>query len=102
MNPMKPPDQDDAASAATTEGAAGATGEQALPVPGAPPPAMPAQRNGAAAQHDPVRDPVRDPLRGLADPAPASGSLPGGKPRPSLWTRIKRAFQYGSQGGETN
>jgi len=45
-----------------------------------------------------------DPLRGLADPAQAPGGVvpaPGAAQRLSLWARIKRAFQYGSQGGET-
>ena len=36
------------------------------------------------------------PLRGLADAEPG---LP--RERRSLWARIKRAFQYGSQGGES-
>ena len=42
-----------------------------------------------------------DALRGLAsvgDP-PSSASM-GSAPRLSLWARIKRAFQYGSQGRE--
>lgn len=38
-----------------------------------------------------------DPLRGLA-PAPPDEPAATDGPRPSLWTRIKRAFQYGSQG----
>lgn len=40
----------------------------------------------------------RDPLRGLADVGPDATSE--GAPKPSLWTRIKRGFQYGSQGGD--
>lgn len=40
-----------------------------------------------------------DPLRGLADAPAAHAAAPGANP-PSLWSRIKRAFQYGSQGGE--
>ena len=41
---------------------------------------------------------VGDPLRGLADAG--VGTAATGAPRPSLWVRIKRAFQYGSQGGK--
>lgn len=42
--------------------------------------------------------PNADPAGGLTDASPdaASESAPG----PSLWARIRRAFQYGSQGGE--
>jgi hypothetical protein len=39
---------------------------------------------------------ARQRLRGLADPEP---ELP--RKRRSLWARIKRAFQYGSQGGDS-
>ena len=39
---------------------------------------------------------ARQRLRGLADPEP---ELP--RERRSLWARIKRAFQYGSQGGDS-
>lgn len=41
-----------------------------------------------------------DPLRGLADNAP-DGAHASGSSSPSLWTRIKRAFQYGSQVGDS-
>jgi hypothetical protein len=78
VKPMKPFDHEDSADAA---------GTQTPPVPLA---GMPRQ---GAGRHD---------LRGLADPAAASNGPHDGTDRPSLWTRIKRAFQYGSQGGETN
>jgi hypothetical protein len=42
----------------------------------------------------------RDALRGLADSGPDAPARATAS-QPSLWTRIKRAFQYGSQGGES-
>lgn len=64
--------------------------------------ASPASTPAAAAASSPrgggARGAGRDPLRGLADVGPDATAV--GAPRPSLWTRIKRAFQYGSQGGE--
>ena len=48
-----------------------------------------------------VADVGADPLRGLAGPRdPAVAPTTERPTRPSLWSRIKRAFQYGSQGGE--
>ena len=85
---MTPSDYHDAAGPAPTR--------RAPDVPAKPPQGMPGQGVGAAAAG------VRDPLRGLADPAPVNHGPQDGPARPSLWVRIKRAFQYGSQGGETS
>ena len=42
-----------------------------------------------------------DPLRGLASASDAAATpTTDCATRASLWSRIKRAFQYGSQGGE--
>lgn len=67
-------------------------------------PSDPGQPHGAprpgAAQPTAAETPAggpRDPLRGLADPAESPALAPQ---RLSLWARIKRAFQYGSQGGD--
>lgn len=66
------------------------------------PAASPASTPAASAVTTPLRGGARgarrDPLRGLADVGPDATAE--GAPGPSLWTRIKRAFQYGSQGGE--
>ena len=63
---------------------------------------------GAAAGEPPYAPPgpapsamaSRDALRGLADSGPDAPAR-ASAPQPTLWTRIKRAFQYGSQGGES-
>lgn len=74
-------------------------GESVRPGPAPSPPWAGKAVQGTAAGAD-AEASGRDPLRGLADPAPAGGAPQAGAPCPSLWTRIKRAFQYGSQGGE--
>lgn len=64
------------------------------------PAASPASTPAATAASSPRGSGARgrDPLRGLADAGPDASAE--GAPKLSLWTRIKRAFQYGSQGGE--
>jgi hypothetical protein len=58
-----------------------------------------AQPAGSATAGPPGAMAAENPLRGLASAEDTEGGATAPAARTSLWSRIKRAFQYGSQGG---